>query len=195
MDFFELNLFEVFFQRTFPMGPPQFHTPLSSTHQFVTKGQLLFSPQNSSVSHQFNTKNPSVQQNSQTKIVLNWGVFGVELRDFGVELRSFRCWSEGLWVLESCGPCVEPMCWTEVCVELRGTLPQKEPGFFPEKFWTITIFSPALFLLYTEHIIWKIENVYFNFRILLSIDLKNEVAIICLLGSSVVTSTSLAFSF
>ena len=33
-------------------GPPQFHTPLSSTHQVHTKWPLLFSPQNSSVPHQ-----------------------------------------------------------------------------------------------------------------------------------------------
>ena len=129
---------------------------LSSTHQFHTKGPLLSSPQNPSILHQkplsstpkapgFNTslsstpktplshtENLSVQHTPQfhTKrwvelrgfrcvtegvLVLNSGVFGVELRDFDVELRDF-------WVLKRCDPCVEPLCWTEVvCVELRGT--------------------------------------------------------------------------
>ena len=27
--------------------------------------------------------------------VMNWGVFGVELRVFDVELRGFWCWTEG----------------------------------------------------------------------------------------------------
>ena len=39
--------------------------------------------------------------------VLNWGVFGGELRDFGAEKE---------WPF-----CVELMCWTEGGVELRGT--------------------------------------------------------------------------
>ena len=43
------------------MGPPQFHTPLSSTHQFHSKGPLLFSPQNPSVPHQ----NSSIQHTPQ----------------------------------------------------------------------------------------------------------------------------------
>ena len=40
--------------------------------------------------------------------MLNWGVFGVELRDFGVELRDF-------WCLKG-----EVIVWNR-CVELRGT--------------------------------------------------------------------------
>ena len=52
------------------IGSPQFHTPLSSIHQFHTEGPLLFTPKNPSVPHQkplsstqptqFHTKNPSV---------------------------------------------------------------------------------------------------------------------------------------
>ena len=34
----------------------------------------------------------------------------MELRDFGVELRGFRCSIERFWVLRRCGPCVEPLC-------------------------------------------------------------------------------------
>ena len=41
-------------------GPPQFQTPLTSTHQFHTEGPLLFSPK----IPQFHTQNPSVQHKS-----------------------------------------------------------------------------------------------------------------------------------
>ena len=98
-------------------GPPQ-------THQSHLKEPLLFSPK----IPQFHTNNPSFQHRKSLSftpktaqfqlrgfLVWNWGVFGVELRDFG-------CWTEGFRVLKRCGPCVEPMCWTEgVCVELRST--------------------------------------------------------------------------
>ena len=60
--------------------------------------------------------------------VLNWAVFGVELRGVWcgtegcAELMGFWCWTEVFRVLKRCSPCVEPMCWTErVCVEQRGT--------------------------------------------------------------------------
>ena len=33
----------------------------------------------------------------------------MELGDFGVELRSCWCGTEGFWVLERCGSCVELM--------------------------------------------------------------------------------------
>ena len=36
-------------------------------------------------------------------LMLNRGVFGVEL-------KSFWCRAEGFWVLKRCGPCVKPMC-------------------------------------------------------------------------------------
>ena len=42
-------------------------------------------------------------------LVLNWGVFGVELRNFGVELRDFGCWKGVVLV------------WNR-CVELRGSM-------------------------------------------------------------------------
>ena len=42
-------------------------------------------------------------------LVWNWGVFGVELRDFGVELRDFGCW-KGLVLV-----------WNP-CVNLRGSV-------------------------------------------------------------------------
>ena len=67
-------------------GPPQFHTPspLSSTHQFHTKGLILFRLPNSSVTHQ----------------------------KLSVELRGFWCWTGGLLRLKRRGPlawnwCVE----------------------------------------------------------------------------------------
>ena len=126
---------------SFQSGPPQFHTPLplSSTQCVIIstqKGHFFSAPKTS----QFHTENPSVPHQkalSSTSVVLNWevfgvelrgflvwnwGVFGVEPRGFGVELRGFWCWTEGFWALKRCGLCVEPMCWTEgVYVELRGT--------------------------------------------------------------------------
>ena len=46
----------------------------------------------------------------------------MEVRGFGVELRGFRCGTEGFWGLKRFGPSVELMCLTEgICVELRGT--------------------------------------------------------------------------
>ena len=48
----ELNQFEFLGNNTIQMSSPQFHTdPLISTHQFNTKGPLLFSPQNPSAQH------------------------------------------------------------------------------------------------------------------------------------------------
>ena len=129
-------------------GSPQFNT--SVPHKTSTPFQpqkslsstlktLRFKPK----TPQFHTKNPSVPHTSQfhtllsstpktpqfntllsspPKGVWNWGVFRVELRDFGDELRGFWCWNEKFLVLKRCGPCVEPMRWTEgVCVVLRGT--------------------------------------------------------------------------
>ena len=102
-------------------GLPQFHTPLSSTHQFHTEGPILFSPKNpsgppTSVPHQkplssthppqFYTKNPSVPHrkplSSTPKGALNWGVLGVELR--GV-FRGLKTSCSFVW---------------DWCVELRG---------------------------------------------------------------------------
>ena len=76
-------------------GPPRFHTPLSSTHEFQTI--LLFSPKIS----QFHTKR-----------FFEWLFFGVKLRGC-VELRGFWCGTEGFSGLKRCGLCVELMCWTE----------------------------------------------------------------------------------
>ena len=49
-------------------GTPQFHTPLTSTHQFYTKGLLPFNPQNLSVLHNellsSTPKKPSVPPSS-----------------------------------------------------------------------------------------------------------------------------------
>ena len=83
----------------FKSGPPQFHTPLSSTHWIHTKALLVFSPQNPLVPHKkaLNSTNLSVPhqkplmsvESSQTvqhipsftpKDVWNRGVFGEELR-------------------------------------------------------------------------------------------------------------------
>ena len=92
--------------------PPQFNTHLSST---------LKNPQ-------FNKPLSSTQAlwpirffwyfwwrffGLKLRAVWNWAVFGVEVRGFGVELRSFWCGTERFRVLKRCGPCVEPMCWTE----------------------------------------------------------------------------------
>ena len=58
--------------------------------------------------------------------VLNWEVFGVELRGFRFGTEVFLVLNWGIWVLKRCGPCVEPMYWTEgVCVELRGSRTEK----------------------------------------------------------------------
>ena len=95
------------------MGPPQFHTPLSSTqkdHSFSALKIPQYHTKNPSVPHapQFHTRNPSVLTKKNCKAclyyisyielfcvelrgfrcgteegVLNWGVFGVVLRDFG----------------------------------------------------------------------------------------------------------------
>ena len=53
------KIYHIKFNNKEYMGPPQFHTPLSSTHQLHIEGPLHFSPQNPSVPHQ----NPSVQHN------------------------------------------------------------------------------------------------------------------------------------
>ena len=101
---------------------PQFKHP-SVPHQkplSFTPKTLRFNTKNPSVPHpsvqhrkplistqkipQFHTKNPSVQHPSK----LNWGVLGLELMDFGVELWDFGCW-EGVVLV-----------WKR-CVELRGT--------------------------------------------------------------------------
>ena len=85
--------------------PNQSRVSLSSTHQFHTKGPLLFSPQNSSVSHQeplssspeipqFHTKNPSVQHRKS--------------------LRQKMCWTEEFW----CG--TDILCHEKVfCIKRR----------------------------------------------------------------------------
>ena len=97
----------------------QFHT---QTPQFHTK-TLQVHTENPSVPYipQFNTLLSSAPKTPQLKkialFVLNWGIFGVELRCvelgvFDVELMGFWCWTEGFWVLKRCGPCVELMCWT-----------------------------------------------------------------------------------
>ena len=88
---------------------PSFDTKNFSSHN-------SFTPQ----TPQFHTKNLSVQHTPQTKTVLNWGVFGMELR--GVELRDvwnrgdFRVELRGFWVLKRCDPYMQTMCWTERCV-------------------------------------------------------------------------------
>ena len=102
------------------LGSPQFHHPsvqgISSTqkgHSFSAPKIPQFNTENPSDSHRkaqfhtknpsvphiphFHTKNPSVHHTPQTKTVLNWGVFGVEL-------RGYWCWTEGFWELKRCGP-------------------------------------------------------------------------------------------
>ena len=139
-------------KKRYIMGSPSVPHPLSSTHKLYTKRPLLFSLKNlpherrlssTQKPSQFHIKNPS-----ELKRVLNWGVFGVELREFFVELRGLRCWTErvlnwgllvwnwgeggteGFWC-ETVGF----RCWTERflvwkgvvvvwnrCVELRGSV-------------------------------------------------------------------------
>ena len=75
-----------------------------------------------------------------TEGVLNWRVFDVELTIFNIQLRDVLnwvcvhlrvcwtesvlnwrflmlnwgvCWTDGIWVLKRCCPCVELMCWNE----------------------------------------------------------------------------------
>ena len=80
--------------------------PLSSTHQFNTKGPVIFSPK----IPQFKTKKPlsSTPKTLQFNILpffrcwmeecvelrgmLNWGVLGIGLEILGVELRSVLNW-------------------------------------------------------------------------------------------------------
>ena len=132
------------------LSTPQFHTdPLSSTHQFnkrTTSFHLKVSSiQNPSVQHRkptvkhlipLNSTHSSVQHQKRLSSilksalfntkngVLNWGVFGVELRDFWywteecVELMGFRCLTEKFWGWKG----VALLCWTEGGVELRRTL-------------------------------------------------------------------------
>ena len=115
--------------------------PLSSTHQFYTKGPLFFSPQNLSVPHQkpqFHTKNPQFWTDSSTHrqklcwtegfLVWNWGE---------CETEGFFVWNWGLLLL-NWGILVlnwgvfgvelrDFWCWKGVvlvwnrCVELRGS--------------------------------------------------------------------------
>ena len=127
--------------------------PFSSTHQFHTKNPSVprqkpfssthpqFHTKKPSVQHtsEFHTKNPSIQYQKSLSSThsLNWGVFGVELRDFDVELRGLWCWTgvflvwnwgvfgvelrgfwcgtEGFWGLKRSGPF-----GCKWCVELRG---------------------------------------------------------------------------
>ena len=82
-------------------GPPLFHIPSVQHISSTQKGHFFSAPK----TPQFHTKNPSVQHTPQTKNswgVLNWGVFGDELRDFW-------CWKGVVLV------------WNR-CVELRGSV-------------------------------------------------------------------------
>ena len=83
---------------------PQFHTKktLCSTPKTpvfqprVPHQKLLGStPSSTPKTLQFHTKKSSVQHTPQTKTVLNWGVFAVELRE--VELRGFDVELRGFW--------------------------------------------------------------------------------------------------
>ena len=94
------------------------HRPLSSTHQFHTKGSLLFSSQNPSVPHHklLSSSHPSDPHRLYRAIfslrgVLNWGVCGTE---GCVKLRGFRCWTFGFLVW-NWGVLVLNwgVCWTE----------------------------------------------------------------------------------
>ena len=95
---------------------PQFQTkkPLSSTSktpQFYTP--LNFTPKTGGgvfvyLFEVFDVELRGFRCGTEGVSVLNWGVFGVELSDFGVELRDFRCWRGVVLV------------WNR-CVKLRGT--------------------------------------------------------------------------
>ena len=113
-------------------------TPLRSTHQFNTKGSLLFSPQNPSVQHQ-----KLLSSTPKFFGIRCWTEECVELRDFGS------------------GPCVELMYWTEgVCVELRGTLENVEilSRFFDNFHILNSLLKPVLtqewFFTTNRRIIW-----------------------------------------
>ena len=97
---------------------PLSSTPPSVQHMSSTQGPHLFSHLNPWVQHQktpkFNTKNPAVNtENPSVQHIpefntnnpsvqhsflgLNWGFFGVELRDFGGCKRvALLCWTKGV---------------------------------------------------------------------------------------------------
>ena len=89
---------------------PLFHTPLSSTPQTRQFNTPLSS---TSKMPQFNTRRGFRFRWTEGFSVLNWGVFGVELRPvlnwrvFGVERRDFECWKRVILVLNCGGVCVE----------------------------------------------------------------------------------------
>ena len=115
-----------------PHRPPQFNTsiphkdqhrkPLSSIPLSSTLKTLKFNTPLTSTpkTSQFNTKAPSVpHRKPHTPLsffclrgVMNWGVFGAELRGFWCgnegcfELRGFKCGTEGLWGLKRSCPFV-----------------------------------------------------------------------------------------
>ena len=110
------------FHTSNPLLPPlrQFHTKNPSVHHKTPSVQH----KTPSVPHQ----NPSVQQIPQTNtvfLVWNWRVFGVEL-------RSFWCWTEGflVWNWEVFG-WNWGVCWTEGFLVLnRGVFGVELRGFW-----------------------------------------------------------------
>ena len=126
---------------------PRFHTQLSCTSKTFSSTHSSVPTQKPISSTHWTGDELRVVWNWGV-LVLNWGVFDVELRSFwcgteGGETKVFWCWNEGFWVLKRCGPCVEPMCWTErVCVELRGTMffLNKSTNLYQVKFyvWPLT---------------------------------------------------------
>ena len=112
-----LNHFCIKYIFTHILWVPLSSTPptLSSTHQFRTKGPLLFSPKNP----QFHTKKPLVQHTSQfhTKGL-------VELSGYWCGTEGFRYWTVGFlvwnWGFFWCWKGVV-LVWNR-CVELRGSV-------------------------------------------------------------------------
>ena len=108
---------------------PQFQTkkPLSSTSktpQFYTP--LNFTPKTGGgvfvyLFEVFDVELRGFRCGTEGVSVLNWGVFGVELRGL-CWTEGFLVWNWGILGAEKELPfCVELMCWTEGDVELRRT--------------------------------------------------------------------------
>ena len=103
-----------------------YEKPISSTHPSVPLQEPLSSTPKP---RQFHTKNLSVQHSFCLKGVLNWGVLTVELRRFRCGTEGFSVWNwgvcgtEGVFGLEPRVFGVELrgfLCETEGCVELGG---------------------------------------------------------------------------
>ena len=102
------KIFLLLLKLSFERVPSVTHRPLSSTqglHHFSTQNPSVqhplqlnppqFNTALSSTTPHLNTKNPS-DQHTDGFLVLDWGVSGVELRNFGDWKGALLCWTEGV---------------------------------------------------------------------------------------------------